>query len=145
MAGKHDFEIQVFNNDGKYEKSITLDYNKVEFTKVHKEKTFEFFRLLRRNVEQWKRNGRFPKEFPAIRSLEINSLGIYVQTYRKTDKGYELFVFDLDGKLVKTTHIALKDKYFMIPFPHRIVNGKVYQLSENEDTEIMELHEIRII
>ena len=144
VAGKHDFEIQVFNSDGKYEKSITLAYKKVKFTEEHREKTFEFFRLRRRNVEEWKKIARFPDKFPAIRSVEVNDQGIYVQTYRKTEKGYELFIFDLDGKLVNATHIALKDKYFMIPFPHRFVKGRGYQISENEETEIIELHEIKL-
>jgi hypothetical protein len=145
VAGRHDFIIDVFDAEGNKLFSITHPYKKLKFNSEHKKQLYESIRMRGRDVEKWKKIGILPKYFPAIRHLSVTDDTIYVQTYKKRGAAYELFLFDLKGKLKKRLFLPCVDRYFMAPFPFTFKNNKIYQLAENEETERLELriHEIK--
>jgi hypothetical protein len=78
---------------------------------------------------------------------------IYVLTYKKEKEKSEFVILDLKGKLLKKVFLPFNqsDEWFHYSLakatsqasPHAtftIKNGKLYQLIENEDKEIWELH-----
>ncbi len=144
IAGKNDFVIDVFDADGKQLSTIRRDYEKVPFTKEHKEAMFKYVKLLGHNVEAFKKNARFPDHFPAIADIQVEDGRIYARTYKKKANTYELFIFDSEGKLLKETTLPCVDKGFMAPYPNTIQNRVLYQLLENDETETIELHAFKI-
>lgn len=87
----------------------------------------------------------FPDYFPAVKRILIRDQLLYVLTFKKQDNRYEFFIFDLEGKLLKKSFVPLKDRRFMIPYPFEIHKNKLYQMVENDETEVIELHRFDIL
>jgi hypothetical protein len=142
VAGKNDFVIDVFDKDGNHLFAISQDYQKKKFTKKDKDKILDLVKKTRslENFERFKRNARFPGFFPAINYFYIDNEKIYVKTHKTGNNMAEFFIFDIKGKLLKTTMLPLVDRLPQTNFPHVIKNNKLYQLVENQDTEVIELY-----
>jgi hypothetical protein len=142
VAGKNDFVIDVFDKEGNPLFSISQDYQKKKFTKEDKDRILDEVKKTRspENFERFKRNARFPEVFPAIHYFYIDNEKIYVKTHKTGNNRAEFFIFDIKGKLLKTTMIPLVDRLPKTNFPHVIKNNKLYQLVENQDTEMIELY-----
>jgi len=65
---------------------------------------------------------------------------IYVQTFKREKNKSEFYIFDLDGKLIRKVMAPFRESELLCAYPYTIANGKIYQVTENEDTEEWELH-----
>jgi hypothetical protein len=63
-----------------------------------------------------------------------------VQTFKREKEKSEFYIFDLDGKLIRKVMAPIREAEFLLAYPFTIANGKIYQVTENEDTEEWELH-----
>jgi len=142
VAGKNDFVIDVFDKDGNYLFAISQDYQKRKFTKEDKDRILDSVKKTRspENFERFKQNARFPEVYPAIDYFYIDNEKIYVNTHKTTNNSAEFFIFDIKGKLLKTTMLPLVERLPQTNFPYVIRNNKLYQLVENQDTEMIELY-----
>lgn len=136
-----DCRIFVYDQQGKELCSFSVhDYEKLEITEDFKKEVMAYLekRLLTifGNV---KRNGQFPRYFP-LRSFRVDDGKIYVQTFKREKDKNEFYIFDLDGKLIRKVMASIQEAEFLLDYPFTIANGKIYQLTENEDTEEWELH-----
>ncbi len=142
VAGKNDFVIDVFDKDGNHMFAISQDYQKKKFTKEDKDRILDSVKKTRspEDFERFKHSTRFPEVFPAIQNFYIDNEKIYVKTHKTENHRAEFFIFDIQGKLQKTTMLPLVDRLPATNFPDVIKNNKLYQLVENQDTEMMELY-----
>ena len=96
--------------------------------------------MLRDQYELYKNAFVFPDSFPEIQSIEISKGKLYILTWAKSYQKNEIFIYTAAGKFIKTCYIP----FYMIdafrPQPFAIYDGKIYQVIENEDDEIWELH-----
>lgn len=147
VGGDEDFNIRIFNADGKYLRSIARDYKKVEVTEKFKNEVFEAFKKNPRTkgmIDYLKKLIKFKEYFPAMQLFLIDNDKIYIPTYRKQNGDYELFIYDTDGKFIKQVYFPLKYSAVLQPYPYTIKNGILYQLIENEESEAWELHAVEI-
>lgn len=135
-----DCRIFVYNQQGKELRSFSVhDYEKLEITEDFKKEVMKYLeKRLPRVFKNVKRNGQFPRYFP-LRFFRIDDGKIYVQTFKREKEKSELYIFDLDGKLIRKVMAPIRESEILVDYPFTIANGKIYQLSENEDTEEWEL------
>jgi hypothetical protein len=138
-----DFKVYVWNE--KTDKMVTIkqDYEKLKFTASDKKKYLDFFKTdpnLRGIFENLRPLLTFPDYYPPIRSFGVGDGKIFVFTYKEKDGKTEFFIFDMNGKLIKTTFLPLKGGMAHYQNPYNFANEKMYQLVENLDDEEWELH-----
>jgi hypothetical protein len=147
------FHIKVFDLDGNPLKAITLDYKRLKWTESFKKEVMDWLAKLPRVrgipeiQEILKQKLVFLEYMPAIRNVVAADNKIYVQTYKKKNNLSEFFVFDFNGKLLKTVFLPGTSGYKVklnpdIPFT--IKNNKYYHLVEDEKGEEWELHVSKI-
>jgi len=145
IVGSTDFKINVFNKNGDPLYTISPKYERVKVSQSFIDTWFESIKK-RRGVERYnyaKQKVRFPEFFPAIRDLMVDNGHVYVLTFRREKEKSEFFIFDLEGKPVKKTFLPLKplgDYSEVFFLPYCIKNNYLYQLIENEEEEVWELH-----
>jgi len=96
--------------------------------------------VLKVNYENFKPLLKFPAYFPAIRGFSVGDGKIFVYTFKEKGGRSEFFIFDLNGKLPKTTYLLLKGGMSHYQNPYFFSGWKMYQLVENEDDEEWDLH-----
>jgi hypothetical protein len=147
-VGSSGFKIDVFNRNGDSLYTISPQYKKVKFPQEFIDAWFK--RIKRRRgmnfYDYAKKKVRWPEFFPAIRDLIVDNGHVYVITWRKKKQEHEFFIFDLEGKLVKKTFLPLQDYDDGVAlFPYSLKNNYLYQLIDNEEEEVWELHRFSIL
>jgi hypothetical protein len=147
IVGSSDFKIDVFNKNGDSLYTISPRYKKVKFPQEFIDAWFK--RIKRRHgmnfYDYAKKKVRWPEFFPAIRDLIVDNGHVYVITWRKKEQEHEFFIFDLEGKLEKKTWLPLQDYDDGVAlFPYSLKNNYLYQLIDNEEEEVWELHRFSI-
>jgi outer membrane protein assembly factor BamB len=136
-----DCRIFVYDQQGKEIRSFSVhDYEKLEITEDFKKEVMAYLEKRAPNISRSaKRNGYFPRYLP-LRSFRVDDGKIYVQTFKREKEKSEFYIFDLDGKLIRKVMAPIRESEFLVDYPFTIANGKIYQLTENDDTEEWELH-----
>lgn len=136
------FYFIIFNENGEKISEINLPYEK----KIIKtdEKDEYISRLVYwqgQNVKK-KYNFVFPEYYPAFKSFQIVDDRIYIflhNTHPMTNSEQQIIILDLQGKILKKVVSSLPlDGAFYIS------DRKFYYLTDNEKTEMWELHSIKI-
>lgn len=138
IGGKQTFEIDMYDSEGNFLKTIKRDYKKQELTGDDKNKFLEVYKIhpIYKNFwESLEKVIKIPDYFPAYKNFLVSNQKIYVQTFKKKQGKTEFFIFDLEGKYLKTTFLPLVYQDIMTPYLYAIDGGKLYQLAENEDEE----------
>ena len=138
IGGKQQLEIEIYDSEGNFLKSIKRDYEKQELTGDDKKKFLEVYKIhpIYKNFwESLEKVIKVPDYFPDYKTFLVLNQRIYVQTFKKKDGKTGFLVFDLDGKYLKTTFLPLVYQDIMTPYLFTIDGGKLYQLAENEDEE----------
>jgi len=138
--------LSIFDDSGKVRKTIDFTKEKVKFTKSDEK---EIRRLMKKEMptgsyERVKHMFVFPEYFPSLLTVTVSNDIVYLITFKRENGKYETFLYDCNGKLIKKTYIDFKLRNGIAPYPFLIRNGKAYQLIENEDNEVWELHENKI-
>lgn len=114
------YELQIFNPEGKVLMKIIKDYDPVPISETEKEE--------RRQDIRPGREIEFPRYHPAFRYFKTDEEGrIFVQTWEKADSGekYCFDVFDSDGRFI--AKIPLNFGLAVLK------KGKMYTIEEDED------------
>ena len=151
IVGSSDFKINVFNKNGDSLYTISPKYEKVKVLQKFIDAWFKSIKK-RRGMKAYysaKKRVRWPEFFPAIRDLMVDSGYIHVITYRRKENQSEVFIFDLEGKLVKKTFLPLLPLKHYVEVgvffvPYCIKNNYLYQLIDNEEEEVWELQRFSI-
>ncbi len=136
IAGKQVFEIDIYNQEGNFLKTIKRDDKKQLLTADDKNKVLEAYKrtpLYKPFWEAIKKAIMVPDYFPALKTFLVTNQKVYVQTFKKKNGKTEFIIFDLNGKYLKNTFLPLIYEDIMTPYLYTIHGGKIYQLVENED------------
>ncbi len=140
VAGQ-DFSIDVFDQSGKLQNQIKYKHEPIKFNDDMKKQFDETLKyMLKSFYDQFKIRFYYPDYLPIIFNLQFSDPYLYVFTWNHQGENRDLFVFNLDGTLVKQTTIPLKMVKFVLPYPFDIMDKTLFQLVDNEDTEEWELH-----
>jgi hypothetical protein len=143
----HGRDIHVFDSMGNKKRVIHLDYAKVKFTAKRKEKYMEYFNgPMKQEWQILKRQAKFPQYFPNIRHFLIANQKIVIITFKEDDTGNkkELLTLDLNGKRINTFFIKLEEVNPLRLVPFSVYNNRLYQLVENDQSEMWELQVSKI-
>ncbi len=136
IAGKQVFEIDIYNQEGNFLKTIKRDDKKQLLTADDKNKVLEAYKrtpLYKPFWEAIKKAIMVSDYFPALKTFLVTNQKVYVQTFKKKNGKTEFIIFDLNGKYLKNTFLPLIYEDIMTPYLYTIHGGKIYQLVENED------------
>lgn len=142
VIGHDGMKINVFNEKGDKLFVIEEPYQKIKVTETDIKAVEDSFNDTRARhfFEENRNRFRYETYKPAIKNfLEYDNL-IYVETWKRKDNKTEFYVFGQDGKLKSRMFLPLVMIDFRRSYPYFIDKGKFYQLVENEDEEIWELH-----
>jgi hypothetical protein len=134
--------IYVFNKNGEKIYTIKHEFERLKVTDEHVNAVVEWHRVNKRrlyDILKQRKQLYTPGYFPAIRSLKVGDDKIHIIPYKKKKGKNRLFIFNLEGKLLKEMDAPLKESSIFSFYPFAIKNGKVFQIIENED-EQWELH-----
>lgn len=141
VEGEYSDAIYIFNKSGKKLCSIEPNYDKLEVSEQHKKAIHDFFILIKSRIYQrFKKNLKYPKYFPTIKHITVADKKIYVIPFNKKQEKFEIYIYDLEGKLLKKTLLSLAEMDLIHLSPFSIAKGKVYQLIEDLDKEEWSLH-----
>lgn len=139
--------IDIYDVDGNKVLSINKEYKPLKVTDRYKKAFYEALdrspqakKFPEEQFKQFKKMFKFKDYFPSIQSFWCADGKIYVQTYLQKDKKCEFFVFDFNGKLLKRIFLPVVYMDGYERYPTAVKNEKLYQLIEDEDEEVWELH-----
>jgi len=125
ISNPDEYEIKVFNSEGKPVKRILKDYESVGVTEKEKE---EFFERVGEVPAQVKDRIEFPKVYPPYQNFTLDEeWRLFVRTFEKGKEEGEFFldVFDIEGRYI--AKIPLKAE------PRVWKAKKLYAVEEDED------------
>lgn len=139
------FFIIVFDQNGDQLYTIKKDIESMKVTEAYKKKVTNGLKLrLGEIFNNVKNRLGFYEYFPPMKDFLISDGKIYVQTYKEKDNKHEFIILDLKGNIIKKLFFPLKSvkdyKSVGEVDLYAIKNGKVYELIENLDREVYELH-----
>ncbi len=142
-----DFRIKVLNQSGKEVRQIRYDYKRGAVSGKTRADIFDYYKnhpTFKNFYDRFKNRIEVGKTYNAIRNFSISDGIIYVQTYKKSDQGTEVLLFETGGKFLKKRFVPIKDINIFDYYPYAIHQKKLYQIVENEDEEVWELHMSKI-
>jgi hypothetical protein len=141
VSAQEGFVIDIFDGEGNLVNTIKREF---EPQKVREETKKGIHKMIEKRNETLypliKDRIRIADYWPAIAELRINDQKLYVSANKFKGEEFEFYLFDLNGKLLKTFFLKLDKKNPIQAFPYDFHDGKIYQLIENWDTEEWELH-----
>ncbi|MCP4151049.1 MAG: hypothetical protein GY757_25115 [bacterium] len=148
MGRTDDFEIDVFDNAGKKNHTVALDYKRHKLTNYHKDCVNNWYKKhpsFSQHFEYYKKQFKFPDYLPAIWLFKVTDNKIYVLT-RFAEKGKnEIVILDLKGTLLKKVMVPFSGVNPKEPNPlFTVNNGKLYHLVDNDETEEWELFQTEL-
>ncbi len=138
-----DENIHVFNATGQKTATINPPYEKISLTAKDIEVFDQFFRKDLRFKEIYVLDHarvKYPSSYPLRKEYRVAQDRVYVISNKKKDTQYETFIYDFSGKLQKRMFLPLKDADPLELYPFAIHHNRIYQLIENDDEEIWQLH-----
>jgi hypothetical protein len=140
------FDVFDQNGDNLYE--INLNEKQRILTSQKKEKIQEYYKT---SGPPWK--GKHPNRklvirdvIPAFQAFFVNDDRIYVFTYPKNREGYDIFILDLKGNILKKKKMSALEIFSVGTTFSYIHRGKLYFIKDSEGLfdSGSELHEIEI-
>ncbi|MCX6581483.1 MAG: 6-bladed beta-propeller [Candidatus Aminicenantes bacterium] len=136
------FYFIVFNENGEKVSEIDLPYEKRPIKADEKEEYINQLAYWRGEVVKKRYNFLFPEFYPAFDSFLIADDRIYVflhNPHPMTSKEQQIVILDLQGKLLK--QVA---QFVPLDAAYQILDGMFYYLTDNDETQLWELHAIKI-
>lgn len=148
IVGSNKFKIDVFNKGGDLLYTISPGYERLKITQEYIDARLNRIKRLRGTNEylKMKKKYRFAEFYPAIRDLIVDNGHVYAITYLRKNKKSEVFIFNLEGQLIKKIFLPIHfDEDGLYPSPYDIKSNYLYQLMDNEGEDILELHRFSIL
>jgi len=143
FAHRKGFVIEILDGTGKNLHTIRREPEKIPFTGEDYDNLLAFLEessQTRGRAMYIKKKCAKPDYFPAIRTCVTADGKIYVITYKRKDDTSECLVFDLEGKLEKEIYIPLSTTFGLLPPRITIHQGHLYQLIEDLEKEVWQIH-----
>lgn len=144
---KFSFNMSIYDDIGNLTTEITREYKPLKVHAGYKDEVYEmykknpdtknYFDLVKQVIE-------FGHRFPPIQGFFLADNTIYIQTYKKENGKYEFFIYSIDGKFIKQVYLPVDYMWGILPYPMAVKNNTLFQLLENEDEEVWELHATKI-
>lgn len=146
--------IQVWDSQGKRIQVIEPPIPSIKLTPVHKTKIMQWFERSPRTkemptavFERIKKLFVFHKTFPKIRNYHVEQDRIYIRTNQSKDNTHQFLVLNLKGKLLKEMYLPEGDNEIISIGSTKLYcfrGNTYYYITENEDSEMWELHKLDI-
>jgi hypothetical protein len=153
ISGKEGISIDVYNQNGDLNKTISKDYKRIKVNKLDKKKVVNWYEEDSFFKEEYKGNERFWKEireeinktdfFPAFRSFVIANDRIYMETYKHQDNKTEFLIFNIKGEFIKTVYLPLEYQDMFKPYTYTISENKLYQIVEKNEKHNLYITKIK--
>jgi hypothetical protein len=142
LVGKDDATIDVFDEQMKNLVSITVDQKRAKMDQDFKDKVTEFLKTGPRTKDffEMMKPLKFPSSFPVIVDFFVDDDIIYVLTWTGGMGKFGCFSYTLAGKYKAKSILTIKMQNEFTPYPISFHKKRIYQLVENEDEEVWELH-----
>ncbi len=148
VDGRNGFSIKVFDQEGTEVGGFKKPFKSRIVSSEYKDKTTKYFKEhpTWKNIYGFIKNRiKYKKTFPPIYRLDVSDKKIYIFTNKLQKELRECIVFDLKGKKIKTVFLPVKEVYGMDFNQKSIINKDgFFQLRENIDDEVIELHKIKL-
>jgi hypothetical protein len=134
--------IKVFDPDGKEIRTIRYPFKELEVTREQINEMLAHYQInpdTKTAYARLKDRIEFPKFYPRFYDFFADDF-LYVLTFKRQENQAEFIVFDDNGKFVKKIMVPFYQTNMHVTYPHNIRGGKLYQVVENEDDELWELH-----
>lgn len=136
------FYIEVFDGSGKKLYSINKKFEKIKVPEDYKKRALEKEKI--QTASEWqllkRRKFTFYKYFPPFWTVKFINGKIYVGTYKMKDNDFEFIILNVKGNILKRVFLPIKEVMAFKDNLFHFDNGKFYNLIENEEKEIWELH-----
>jgi hypothetical protein len=142
-AGGKEFAINIFDANGNKVTTITREYKLLKVTEDYKKGVFDSVKTnpdTKQFYEIIKNMIKFTEYFPAIHIFYVDNQKVYIKTYLKKDETYEFFIYNFNGQFLKRLFLPVAYLDGLLPCPTYIKDNKLYQVIENEEEEMWELH-----
>ncbi len=136
--------INIFSKKGDRLSTTKVNIDQVKITEQDKKGFHNYYKthpVYKNLYAQLKHLIKFPEYYPRIKFFDVSDSKIYLMSHVRKKNKNELYVFDLNGKLLKKLFVEMPDLDPQDVFPViRVRNNKIYQIIENEeDEEIIDL------
>lgn len=142
-GGQREFAINILDDKGTRLSSINREYKLLKVTEDYKKKVFDYLKTdpdTKQMYEVIKNMIEFSDYFPAIQIFYVDNQKVYIQTYLKKDETDEFFIYDFKGQFLKRVFLPVAYLDGLRPCPTAVKDNKLYQIIENEEEEVWELH-----
>jgi hypothetical protein len=142
FVNSRDGIIHIMDATGKEEAAIKYDYGKLEATQKIKDEIIEFYKTdprTRMGFDMFKKDVKFSDFFPPVRDYRAANEKVYVFPYIKKEGKFQVFIFDLKGKLLKTLPVEMAEKNPLEFYPFAVESNRLYQVIEDIDNESWQL------
>ena len=144
VTGEKEGYVLIYDETGTLKKELKCELGKLKVRDSDKKRYHKFLSTdpqFKRFYENIKQFIDFPSVFPIIRGMDVVDDKLYVNGYPNPDGRSEFAVYTLDGKLIKNKiYLPIPEATARDLYPYTIKDGKVYQLVDNDDEEVWELH-----
>jgi hypothetical protein len=143
LPGEGDASIDAFDKNMKKLFTIRVESKKRKVTEEFKKEVIDYIKTSPQTKDIYEillKPVRFPGYFPIIQFFFGADNILYVMTWIRENEKNQFHTFDMKGKFLKKLWIPLVYQNYLQPFPLAVKNGKLYQVIENMDEEIWELH-----
>jgi hypothetical protein len=136
--------ILMYDDTGKLIRDLDPEIEKVKFTTKDKQGWIDSYMInadYKREYERLKHLFLYPDYFPLWQNFILEGDKLFIQTFARNDKDgtNRFYIYDTGGKFLKTVWLPLTEYFDFTPDPYYIHDNMLYQLSNNFETEIIEL------
>lgn len=144
ITGEREGYVLIFDYNGDIKKELKCGLKKLKVRGSDIKRYHDYFRTdpqTKNFYEAVKAQFKFPSTFPVIRGMDVVDDKLYVNGYQNPDGKTEFAVYDLKGNLLKSkVYLRIPEATARDLYPYTIKDGKIYQLVDDVDEEIWELH-----
>ena len=144
ITGEREGYVLIFDHNGDIKKELKCGLKKLKVRDSDIKRYHEYFRTdpqTKNFYEAVKAQFQFPSTFPVIRGMDVVDEKLYVNGYPGSDGKTEFEVYDLKWKLLKgNIYLQIPEATARDLYPYTIKDGKLYQLVDDVDEEVWELH-----
>jgi len=144
LAHRQGFVIEILDAEGNVIHTINPEVQPIPFTKKDKEEVIKYWReergYNREQLESLEKRTDFPDSYPPLLTGRVDGGKIYAVTYRRKEGRQECLVYDLNGRFIKRTWLALTMMAPNSAGPFAIRGDTLYQLIYDDRDSAWKLH-----
>ncbi len=143
LPGSQENFIDAYDTQMKKLFTIKVKDEKLKVTQDFKDKVIHYLKTSVRTKDIYEfllKPVTFPDYYPAMQAFFVIDDRIYVMIWKKEHQKNQFYIYDMNGKFLKEQWIPLAYQNELEPYPLTLKNGKLYQLIEDLEEEVWNLH-----